>query len=130
MSHVGTALRFALAVAIGATQGPKDAFPKAAPVLSDDRPADPAVVRELEADLIALAAAVSGDLAARVGAETETIANQATEQQTAALLQRHLATRSPMANHAERRAIPTFVIWAGREVPSPEAPQAPPASVP
>jgi hypothetical protein len=127
--RAGTVLCCALAVAV-ATQGPKQAFAKAVRVPSDETPADDAVVREIERDLVALARAVSGELDARVAAKTDTIAEQATERQTAALLERSLAVRSPIANHAERPSISTFVIRAGHEAQTRELSHPPPASMP
>ena len=115
-SRAVTALCFALAVAVGTTHAPTDAFADEFSGVADDAPADPEVVRNLEADLAVLSERVSADLDARVKAKTDAIVQQAAEQQIAALLhrsQQNLAMRREVSNRVDHR-MATMTVWADR----------------
>ena len=84
MSRTTAALCIALIVAVGTTSARADTFA----AVPEDTPADPALVRDLEAELAVLAEKVRADLDVRIQRKTDAIVQQAAEQQIAALLQR------------------------------------------
>lgn len=120
-ARAASILCLAFAVALGASLGPKGALADSPPVASDDSPVEPAVVRDLEADLVVLFDKVSADLDARIATKTDSIAQQAADEQVAALLQRaeqEFAARNPVPRRAGGRPIPTYVVRAEREEPA------------
>jgi len=98
-----TAACFAFVTAIGASPAQAETCGDAAPALADDRPADPSLVRELEANLVVLSAELSADLSARVTAKADGVVKQVAKEQLAASLAQvaqNLEESREISNHS------------------------------